>query len=279
MMLDISSLLQDGWKNIWKNKILWVFSVLTLIEPLIRLVFPIQKSVDLLSALFNIIMGFAPFYFRVISFAGVSYINYCIAIDKEVNFQTAYQASKTLFWRIVTLIFVLFLFSAPCYFTVFIISYKEPFQIVDFTHNFFFTLIPLSIFDAMWYFVITETIANGSKIGKSLKTAWTVFTYNFASLAIIGALLVIVFYIMNISIGVIIMLTQTSFDFTSLSKLDFISPYLSFPNNNFYKLASAVAQTIWHTYSTSVFTIAYLKYGGAKQEKLGKPVHTTKKKT
>jgi hypothetical protein len=192
-MLDISSLLQDGWKNIWKNKILWGFSFLILIEPLIRLVVPVQQSVDLLSSLFNIFVSLASLYLIVMSFAGVSFITYCVAIGKPVDAQIAYQASKALFWRFVTLTFVLVLFIAPCLCSVFIFSYKQPLQIVDLAHNFFFTSIPLSIFAAIWYFVATETIANGSKIGKSLKAAWTVFTYNFSSLAIIGVLLAVVF--------------------------------------------------------------------------------------
>jgi len=61
------------------------------------------------------------------------------------------------------------------------------------------------------------------------------------------------------------MLAQNRFDFTSLSALDFISPHLSFTDNNFYKLVNAIFITIWRTYSTSVFTVAYLKYNGVNK--------------
>lgn len=259
-MSDVSSLLRNGWGNIWKNKILWGFSFLVLIEPVIRLVIPNQRSGDLPTILFNLSVSITSFYLLFISDAGVSYISYCIAIGEPVNVQTAYQISKKLFWRIVGLTFALLLIVSPCICIVFLLSFKQPPQIADFAHNFFFTLTPLSVFSAVLYFAITETIANDSKIGKSLKAAWNVFTYHFASLAIIGLLLAIVSYTVNVSIGATIMLAQNGFDFSSLSKLDFISPHLSFTDNNFYKLVIAIFSTVWGTYSTSVFTVAYLKY-------------------
>lgn len=261
-MSDVFSLLRNGWENISKNKILWGFSFLVLIEPVIRLVIPYQRSSDLPILLVNLAVSITSFYLLFISDAGISYISYCIAIGEPVNAQIAYQASKKLFWRVVGLTFVLLLIVSPCVCTVFLLSFKQPPQIADFAHSFFFTLTPLSAFSAVMYFAITETIVNDSKIGKSLKAAWVVFTYHFLSLAIIGLLLAIVSYMISVSIGSTILLVQNDFDFVSLSKLDFISPQLSFTDNNFYKLAIAVFSTIWRTYSTSVFTVAYLKYIG-----------------
>jgi hypothetical protein len=150
---------------------------------------------------------------------------------------------------------------------VFIISYKEPFQIANLAHAIFFLSIPLSVFAAMGYFPITEIVAGNSKIGKSLQTAWSVFTYNFVSLAIIGFVLAIASYMINVSIATVTMLAQNSFDFAVFSKLDFISPHLSFTGNGVYKLVSTLAQAVWRTYNISIFTFAYLKYGGAKKVK------------
>jgi hypothetical protein len=264
-MLDVSSLLRIGWENIWKNKILWVFSFLVLLEPISRFFIPIQNNNDLALSFLNLAIGFTSLYLSYISEAGVSFVSYCIAIGEPVNMQTAYQASKKIFWRVVALSFFLFLIISPCICTAFVLSFKQTLQIADFAHNTFFTSIPLSVFAAVQYFAITETIASNSKIGKSLKAAWTVFTYHFASLAIIGLLLAIASYTVNVSIGATIMLAQNGFDFTSLSTLDFISPHLSFTDNNFYKLVSAIFTAIWGTYSTSVFTVAYLKYNGVNK--------------
>ena len=243
-MSDISLLLQRGWENIWKDKTIWLFSALILIDPLVHLVFPIQKIVDLPSSLLSLAVSFASFFLTFISFTGVSYVAYCIAIGNPVNLQTAFQIAKKIFWRVVALTFLLFLFFAPCLCLVFILSFKKPPQIVDFSHNISFTLFPLSIFAAMWYFLLTETIANDSGIRKSMKTAWAVFTHNFSVLAIIGVILAGALYATNISISIITMLVQNNFDFTALSKLDFISPYLSFTGNNLYSLITAIAGAV-----------------------------------
>jgi hypothetical protein len=267
MMSEISSLFQRAWENIWKNRVLWLFSSLVLIDPLLRLVIPIQKSNDLTSSLLKLVIGFASIYFMFMSYAGVSFVAYCIAIGKPIDFQTAFQSAGTLFWRIIGLTFLLFVFVAPFLCSVFVLTFKQPPQITDFAHNFFFAAIPLSIFAAMWYFPITEMIVNGSKIGNSLKTAWTVFTHNFVKLAIIGLLTGGVFYVINLFVSMATVLVQNSFDFSALKALDFISPHLSFTGNNYYSLITTMAQTAWHTYSTSIFTLAYLKYSGVKMNK------------
>jgi len=267
MASEIASLLQHGWVNLWRNKTLWLFSSLGLIDTLVRAIVPIAQDESPPSILFFLILSIAAIYFTFMSYAGLSFVAYSIAIGKSVDFQTAFENSKNLFWRVVGLSFLLVLIVSPCICTVFIISYKEPFQIAYVAHNLIFVSIPLSIFAAMWYFPITEMVANDSKIGKSLKTAWTIFTYNFANLAIIGFLLTGIFYVINISISMAAMLVQNNFDFSALNTLDFISPHLSFAENNSYRLVAAIAQTAWHTYSTSIFTLAYLKYSGIKMLK------------
>jgi hypothetical protein len=267
MASQISSLLKHGWENLWKNKILWIFSALVLIDPLLRLISPIPPDRGLLSSLLYLILSVASIYFMFVSYGGVSFVGYRIAIRDSVDYETTFQNATKLFWRVVGISFFLALVMTPCLFTVFIVTYEEPFEIVDLAHNFFLTSIPLSIFVAIWYFSITETITNNSKVGESIHTAWAVFTHNFISLAVIGFILAIASYVTNISISAVTMLAQNSFDFAVLSKLDLISPHLSVTNDNVYKLASMSAQTAWRTYSVSVFTFAYLKFSGAKMSK------------
>ena len=264
MVTEITLLLQRGWINLWRNKILWAFSFLVLFDPLFRFIVPIPQSENLPSALFFLVLSFAFVYFSFMSYAGVYFVAYCAAIGRPVDFQTSFQASTNLFWKVVGITLLLVLFVSPCLFTVFIFSFREPFQIANLAHNFFFLSIPLSIFVAMWYFPITEIIANNTKIGKSLKTAWTIFTSKFLILAIIGLGLAFASYAINISISIVTMLVQNSFDFAVLSKLDYISPHLSLTGNNYYRLVSTFSQAVWRTYSVSVFTFAYLKYSGIK---------------
>lgn len=263
MASELSSLLQHGWENLWKNRVLWWFSALILIGPVFYLIVPIQNNVDLVSSLLNLLVSVASIYFTFLSFVGVSFVAYCIAIGNPIDFQTALQASKKLFWRLVRLSLLLLLLIAPFVCTVAYFFWRF-LEIKDVRQDFFLASIPLSIFTAMGYFPITEVIRNNSKIGESLKTAWAVFTDNFLNLAIIGVLLICVFHVMNVSMSVAIILVQNSFDFSTLSNLDFTSPQLAFPDNSLYELITSISQAMWEAYSTSIFTFAYLKYSSAK---------------
>jgi hypothetical protein len=266
MASEISSLLKRGWNNLWKNRILWLFSGLALIASILRLIIPNQKSDDLPSSFLNFMISLTSFYFTVIGDAGTSFVAYCIAIGNPVDFETAFQASRRLFWRIVGLTFLLLLLVAP-FACVLVFAFWRFMQIKDIPHDIYLAAIPLSIFSALWSFTITEMIANNSRIGTSLKTAWTVFTDNFVKLAAIGLLLIGVSRVVDLSIGMATMLVQNNFDVSALSKLDFIYPQLSFPDSSFFRLMTVISQMVMQTYGTSIFTVAYLKYHGAKMNK------------
>ncbi len=163
MTSEITLLLQQGWANLWKNKILWVFSSLVLIDPLIRLWVPIPKYDDLPSALSYLALTLVFAYLSVLSYVGILFVAYCIAIGKPVGIKTAFQSSTNIFWRVVGAIFLLFIIVSPCWLTAYIVSYKQPFQLADLAHSFFFLTILLSIFVALFYFPTTEIIANDFK--------------------------------------------------------------------------------------------------------------------
>jgi uncharacterized membrane protein YesL len=119
----------------------------------------------------------------------------------------------------------------------------------------------------MLYFPVTETIKNNSKIRKSLKAAWEIFTDHFVKQAVMGLLLRIGSLVIIILISMTVMLVENNFAITALGKLDFISPQLTFPNDYSFKLLIAIPQAIWQTFTISVFTFAYLKYSDAKMSK------------
>jgi hypothetical protein len=264
-MSDIPLLLLRGWKNIWKEKILWLFSALVLVEPLVRTI-QIQKSVGLLSSFLNLIESLVFLVLICVSYAGVPYVAYCIAADKPVNIQTTFLAVKKFLWRFFVSTLLLGIFYAPCLCSVYFFLIKQPPQISDFSHNLYFAVIPLSIFSALWDFLLAEIIRSDSGIRESLKTAWSVFSNHFFVLAAIGIALAGASYVISITTGMATILIQYNFNLSSLSKLDYLSPALSFIGNNWYKLLSATALTFWNTYITSVFISAYLKYANIKMD-------------
>jgi len=202
---------------------------------------------------------------------GISFVAYCIAIGNPVDWNTASQESQYLLGRIVVLSLVVLLVLIIPFGCIVAFFFWQFLNNKNISHVIFFAAIPLSIFSAMLYFPIAETIKNNSTIGKSLKSAWSVFTHHFVSLAIVGILLMIGLRVTNTLVSMATLLVESNFDVSALGKLDFISPLLSFPNNNFYNLITAILQAIWQTYNASVFTFAYLKYSGATMSKQRTP--------
>jgi hypothetical protein len=113
MAAEISSLLKHGWAILSKTKTVWLFSLLTLIEPVLRLIIPIQKSAGLSSSFPNFVISLASLYFMIISYTGMSFAAYCIAIGTPVTVRAAFSVAQQLFWRIAGLLFVLSVFSIP----------------------------------------------------------------------------------------------------------------------------------------------------------------------
>lgn len=271
MTSEISSLFQHGWKNLWKNRILWLFSSLILIYPLLHLIFPTQKSDNLALSLLNLALSLAAIYFTFTSLVGVSFVAYCIAIGNPVDWDTAFLESQYMLGRIVILSFVVLCMLIIPFGCILIFFFWQFLNIKNITHAIFLAATPLSIFSAVLYFAITEAIKNNATIRKSLRAAWTVFTQHFISLAIVGILLIIGYQMINIAVSMAVQLVENNFDVSVLGKLDFLTPVLSFPNNNLYNLIITIPQAIWQTYSASVFTFAYLKYSGAKMSKRRTP--------
>jgi hypothetical protein len=265
MTSELAFLLKSGWDNLWKNRIIWLFSSLVLIEPLLRFFLPLQRYEKLFLSFLNLVISWASLYFMFLSIAGVSFVAYCVATETSVDVKAAFQASHKLFWRSIALWFLVALAIVPL--TLIIASALWNLLLIkNLSHNYFYAAIPISVFAAMLCFPITEVIANNSSIGKSLKSSWIIFTHNFFNLSIVGFLLLIGLRVTALFISIVIFLFQNNFDISVINKFDFISPELSFPQN-MMKLVVAIPNVIWQAFSISTFTVAYLKYGGAKMSK------------
>ncbi len=267
-MSDIFLFLQNGWKNIWKEKLLWLFSALFILNALISFI-PIHNNAGLLMNLLGIAKAFTSWFLITISSLGLTYIAYCTINGIPVNIQTTFLVIRKFFWKVFYASIVILFFLAPFICLVLIFSFSSNKQLfpIMLAHNFRIVIIPLSVFGTISFFLTAEIITSESSIWKSLKTVWVVFTKHFAVLAFIGIILTVAGYAIDITIGSAIILFQHKFDLAVLSKLDFIAPYLSFTNQNPYTLAEAITQSVWRPYNTSVFILAYVKYRNIQTKK------------
>jgi len=265
-MSDISLFLQHGWENIWKEKLIWLFGGLLLLEPLVQFI-PVQNSTGLTFSFLRLVKSSISLLLTTSSYTGVIYIAYCAANGKSADIKTTINAIRKFFWFIVLSFVTILFFLAPFFCLALFLSIRQTVQPVDLAHNSYIFTIPLSIISALHFFLITEIITSEALIWESLKVSWSVFKSRFFQLSTIGVILGTASYALNVAVGVTITLIQHSFDFTSLSKFDFISPQLSFTNNGFYDVATLIVQMFWLIYSASIFVLAYSKYKGLAKNK------------
>jgi len=211
MMTDISSFFQLGWKNLWKEKILWLFSALVLVQPLVSFLFPFQNFLNVVASLISLPLLY-------ISYTGTTYVAYHITVGNPVSIQEAFQASRKFFWRVIasSCLFSLFfiVFIILCVLLVFVFYFKRPLHLLDYSRYFFLISMLLSVFMAPWHFLVAEVVVNDSKIGKSMENAWDLFIENLAVLFVIGIILSSILYALDITISMATILVQYNFDFT-----------------------------------------------------------------
>jgi hypothetical protein len=268
MMSDISLFFRRGWENLWKEKILWLFSSLVLIDPLVRFVIPIRSNNNPLLSLLNFVISLIFLALMLVSYTGTTYVAYSITVGNPINIQETFQVGRKFFWRVIAsscsyfLFFIIFF--VLCLSPVFIFYFKRPPQFSDFSRYYFYISIFLSVFTASWHFLLAEVVVKDSRIGKSLENAWDLFIENFAVLAVIGITLSIMTQVVNVAVTTVTILIHYDFDFSALTQFNLIVPQLSFMDSKLYLLGATTLSVVWRTYGTSVFMVAYLKYSSLK---------------
>lgn len=265
-MAEITSLFQRVWKNIWREKFLWLFSSLSFISYIVSPVFSSQREMSLSLSCLLFLGSLALMSLSYAGRIGVAYVASRVIVGSQVDVSMVFQAIRRFFWRVLfaTLLFSLLLgiFVLVCLGLVFIL-FMEKLSRADLPLMFFIAIIFLSFFTAPIQFIFSEIIVGDSGIWKSIQNAWNLFNKNFGVLAVSGALLSIAFHIVNASMGMLIILFQHHFDLSALHGFSVFTPQLSLLNNTTYNfLVSAVFGTAQNTFSTCLFMLAYLKYKG-----------------
>ena len=254
-MKDVFLFIQQGWNIIWKQKTIWLFSALPVLDQLIS-VFQRERELSLLQSLIVLIAG----GLSLVSYIGVPYIAYCYLLGKSVNIKETLFAIRKFAGRIIGCSCLAFLVLSPCIFFAIGTSMDNTTKPPQISNQAFLILLPLSLFSAMVDFSMFGFFANNSGIRRSLRDAWALFTAHFSVLATLGIVMTIMIGISNAASGILTMLIQSGFDTASLSELNYINPSTSLNDNILFVFLSGISQTIFVPFSASVFAVAYLKY-------------------
>ncbi|MFN8412900.1 MAG: hypothetical protein U0Z26_10965 [Anaerolineales bacterium] len=88
-MNDVLLLLKNGWATVWKQNIVWVFSIVFVVCDLLR-TFQAEPHFLVSCALMVLIY---------ICTVGISYVVYCSVVGKVSTVQDVLFVAKKFFWR------------------------------------------------------------------------------------------------------------------------------------------------------------------------------------
>ncbi len=265
-MTDIFLFLQQGWKNIWKQNIIWLFSSLALIQQLLSTI-PVNENSSLLWQFLALvekgILGILSF----ISSIGVSYLAYRYVLGKPTTIKETFSAVKKVFVRVIVLdIFIIFI-SSPLLCWAIYVSMDEVTSTVQLAETIILVFLPFSIFDSIYDFSVFGFFSDNFLVPQSLKKAWGIFAKHFSVLAALGITFAIIPRIYLVASGIITVSLESYFNAQSLSNFDFLNPYSLLSKNVLFLLINGSFQIVFTTFSASVFACAYLKYSGEKLNK------------
>jgi hypothetical protein len=256
-MTDILLFIQNGWKNIWKLSIIWLFSALSIFNPSLILAQTTQSS-NSFGSLLSLAGGFIYIILFLISFIGVPYIAYHFSLGRSVTIQETLLAIRKFSGRVIGCSCLTFLLISPIISLVVVISNStQPFRYFD---NISFLFLLFSLFSAVWYFSLFEFFANNVGIRQSVKTAWVLFTAHFRILAALGIIMAIISKIYLIASAILTILIQSGLDIRSISNLNYVNPSASLSQNLLYTTISGVFGIIMNAFTPSAFVLAYFQY-------------------
>lgn len=264
-MSNVLLFVQQGWKNLWKQNSIWLFSALLILVSIFNV---LVKKPEMRSTWFLPFLYFAEslvsFVLVSVSLIGVSYILYCSSIGKSVSIREVLSAVQRFIWRVMGCSCIVFLIAFPLFFLALAFSLNASTQPPQISSKIVLLLSPLAMFTAMWDFTMFEFFSKDGGIRESLKNAWRLFIDHFNTLAILGLLMTLIFRLSITLSGILTVLIQSGFDLTVLNTLDYVNPSAALSRNLLFVLINGVCQIILTPFNISAFALAYLKYSDMK---------------
>lgn len=258
--------MQQGWRNIWKQNIIWLFSSLTLLQQLISII-PVNQNSGLLWQFLILAEKAFLLVLSLTSSIGVSYLAFRFTTGKPANIQETLLAVKEFFAKVIVLGIFIVLIASPFLCWAFYISIDESTHTLQLAGTTILAFLPLSIFSAIYEFSVFGFFSDNLLVPQSLKKAWLVFVKHFAVLAALGMTFAIITMIYLVVSGIFTVLLESNFNTQSLSNFDFLNPSSLLRENVLFLLISGIIQIVFTPFSASVFALAYLKYSGEKVRK------------
>ena len=262
-MADVFLFMRHGWKSIWKQKNIWLFSALPIL-PQVFNIFQVKREADLLSQFTSLIIGFIFLFLSLTSIIGVPYLAYHYLIGNTATIPETLSAVKKFSSRVIGCSCLGVLALSPIIFWALATSIDSSTRILEYSNKINLIFLPLSVFSALGQFTFFVFFENDWGIRQSLDKAWNLFKSHFSVLAILGLILAIIFKAYSAISGTLTLLIQSGFDMESINNFSILNPFASLNKNLLFVLINGIGQIIFTPLSASIYVSAYLKYSDVK---------------
>ncbi len=261
-MDDIQFFLKYGWKSIWKQKTIWFFSSLLLLNQILQF-FQIKAQNNPTPSLLASGISFLSIFTNWFAYVGIPYSAYSFFISEPTTVREVVQAVKKFTGRLIGCSCLSLVFFFP----VMALAMQGVSQGDKTADKILLVFLPFSIFSALWYFVANSFFSHDWGISKALKEVWSMYWSHFLPLAILGSALVIVMRLAYIIAAGAVVLLQGALDLSVFYNISFWNPHAALVDVFSYQLVSGLLSAFSTTLIASIFTLAYLKYSGVKISK------------
>lgn len=262
-MADILLFAGNGWTSIWKHKIIFLFSALSL-SNLLAFLHQLPIEAGLFDLVFPVALLLVNLSTTVIYVIGVPYLALCHANGRTATIQETLSAVKKLFWQAIgcsclgLVILLSFIFSAMVF------STDEQTEMLEVPNRILLLSLVFSVFGALWDFALFGFFTNDWSLQESLKNAWSLFKSRFGVLVTLGISVAVIYGICSALSGIITLLIQSGFDPASLRQLNFINPTATLGTNWLFASINGIGNVILSPWRASTFALAFVHYSQNK---------------
>lgn len=258
-MSDLLLFIQQGWKIIWKQKIIFIFSAYALSSQLFRILQanPNWRSINPILYLAG---GFLLFILTFTGYIGVPYLVYCSSVEKSTTYQEALASIRKFAWRVLGCSCLSAIVLSPYFFWAFSVSFNSVNRSLQLSNKAILGSLFISAFTALFYFALADIFANNHGIFESAQEAWKLFTKHSIVMAVLGILISIVFRMYASTAGILTVLFQSNFDTSALGTLNIINPFATLSKNILFILLNSFGSIILTPLNAAIFFSAYQKY-------------------
>lgn len=261
-MADIYIFLQQGWKNIWKQNDIFLFSALSVLIGFINFFSTGLRTGPILLFLIPLVI----LILFLASAIGVPFMAYRSLIGEPASYRETLAAIRKFSLRWIGCSGLGFLMLAPFLIISILLAGIISLTPVQWSPSYGEIIgLLLMPFGSILDFCLFGFFTSNHGIVQTLKQAWSLFTGHYWTLGLLSVILSILLRGSSLLSAVLTVLLQNGIEGTSLGGINLLNPGLLLNKNIIFLSINAVGQITLGPFISLVYGSAYLKYTNVKK--------------